>query len=1144
MPRPLYFLALLWLFAVPLLAQEDEPELEGMGRRDPVAAAKAAARLALDTGRLEDAGHHLERALLHAPLDVDLVAGILETLEGEGDAVRDARLLWSSLWHELASGSDGRANPPSSVRRFLSDDPWPAALTKARASAVDELHRWVASHESSASKKPADRLLADWGRRLALDLARPVPRLDDAARADLAPLLQVGGREHSPVLSALDRLMKSALASGDTGLAMRSARALHGLAVQADFKDLKGPRPSGMGSVRSKAGAGLSRARGKLRDKSPDPWSVEDLEWLTSEEGEAFTRSHDSFAYPGTGFSTQEWYRVETDCGFETLLGVATTIELHHQRLAGWYGVDPFIGRPGIVRIVPEPNGLEAEGTPFWWAGGFQGGDTTVMRFAQGNIEGLGHGLTHELTHRFDGALFPGQPSWLTEGKAVWTASAYGPSTDEAFVANHANFGTFQGVWIDGWGRAEKLETLISGTMEDYRDNYAAGYCLYVYLNTWEEGGERLFQEALQKFMEGGRSRRGEPLEFFERHFCDGKDGRPEDFESFAEHYETFLRGFWWKDRADWTKRYTGATPRTPSQPYVYDEPTWTWQRHRSEPYFGQDQARVAARVLLDANKNKDALKALLWSLGVDGREPRCLRWLSEILPGLGAKDAAWVAEQALVFPSWPTAQPAPFLSRLPKTRALLKTLAEASTSWAEQDLPRSAAALAADHDRLALWIGAPRLSLPAPDLEGLRHPFDRPTHLLGARGWIEDELVGYDKKRRVGLWHALPDGDLLVGRREERTGTGKVDRGGGGMAFTRSEDYLLPGTYRIETRVRFTTAYGRGQVVFGYQRRDRSLRLTFSGGAYMYAVGESEEEPSFEEIDWSLSGMWERDGALSGSTRSGKVDFGKQRTAFDLVLLVDGASVQAMVDGRLVATYHTADGRPIEGHVGFATSSGAFQFTTPRVQRLDRSRQAGVEGLLAAGLHLDKPSSPAFKDMENRPVYGLEPSTNGSMLLWIPTPWTKTGEEVDASAITRRARASADRLSTALAREGATQPVAIALPASLGAKEVESLGAELVAMFTPPARLIVHPYTAAPSVGLTDAVDLNKRWIFFVDAAGVARVVSPLFSVGGGFDPRLDHWLTVFRDHGRPERDLPPVQRFSEEDEAGEDPDGGDGDD
>ena len=45
------------------------------------------------------------------------------------------------------------------------------------------------------------------------------------------------------------------------------------------------------------------------------------------------------------------------------------------------------------------------------------------MRFSIGTIEGLGHGLTHELTHRFDGALFPGQPTWLVEGKAVWTGA-------------------------------------------------------------------------------------------------------------------------------------------------------------------------------------------------------------------------------------------------------------------------------------------------------------------------------------------------------------------------------------------------------------------------------------------------------------------------------------------------------------------------------------------------------------------------------------------------------------------------------------------------------------------------------------------------------------------------------------------------
>ncbi len=1122
----------------PLLTQDSGAELEGVGQRDPVSTARAAAEVAVQEGRLEDAGRHLERALLHAPLDADLVAGILETLVGEELATDDARFLWTCFWYELACGDDGRASPPASLRRHLATSSWPAALTKARVEALGELRRFASERDQSASKKPAERLVADWARRLALDLARPVAHADESLRKELSPLLEAGTREHRPVIAALERLLKSALARGDTAISMRAARSLHGLAVQADFKDLKGPRPTGMGSVRAKAGAALARARGQQREQSPEPWSVEDLEWLTSVEGEAFTRSHDSFAYPGTALSPQEWYRVETDCGFETLLGVATTIELHHQRLAGWYGEDPFMGRPGIVRIVPEPNGLEAEGAPFWWAGGFQGGDTTVMRFAQGNIEGLGHGLTHELTHRFDGALFPGQPSWLTEGKAVWTGSAFGPSTDETFVANHANFNTIQGVWIDGWGQAEKLETLISGTMEDYRDNYAAGYCLYVYLNTWEQDGVRLFQSALRDFMLGGRSRRAEPLDYFEQHFCDAEEGRPEDFETFAEGYEVFLRGFWWKDRAEWTRRYTQSTPRTPSQPFVYDEPTWTWQRNRAEPFFGQDQARVAARVLLDAGKDKDALRALLWSLGVDGREPRCLRWLAEILPGLGADDAAWVAQQALVFPVWSMDAPAPFLRRLPKTRALLKALAQACEEQAQQGLRWSAAALAADHDRLALWTGSGRLSRTISSLDGLRHPFDRPAQLLGARGWIEDELVGYDKKRQVGLWQALPDGDLLVGRRQKRLGTGKVDRSGGGMAFTRSEDYLLPGTYRIGTRVRFTTAYGRGQVVFGYQRRDRSLRLTFSGGAYQFAVGESDEEPAFEEIAWSLSGMWERDAALSGSTRSGTIDFGKQRTAFDLSLLVDGAAVQAFVDGRLVATYHTADGRPIEGHVGFATSSGAFQFSTPRVQRLDRSRQAAVEGLLAAGLHLDKASSPAFEDMENRPVYGLQPSTNGSLLLWIPTPWTQSGKPADVESISRRARDSAERLSAALAREGATQPVAIALPETMGLEPLRALGDELADLFTPRARLIVHPYSAAPPPGLTDAVDLNKRWIFFVDAAGVARVVAPLFSVEGGFDGRLDHWLTVFRDHGRPPRELPEVVRFSEtedEDQEGD---------
>lgn len=1120
--------------------------LEGVGQGTPVELALELGERALADEQWELAGKHFERALLHAPNDSSIVARILGTLAAEDPMTQEARTLWGQHWFELASDGEGRVKVPAHLRSALGADPWAGKVLSARVAALAELQRFAQDQDKNRSRRPEVRLLGNWAARLAMDLASPVPALNAGIDFELGPQVHVGPSDHKPVLAALSKLMRTSLGTSSTGMAMRAARSLHGLAVQADFKDLKGPRPKGMGAVRKDAGRGLSKARAQQRERSPDPWSVEDLEWLESEEGEAFTRAHDSFAYPGQAYSPREWYRVETDCGFETLLGVATTIELHHQRLAGWYGQDPFVDQQGIVRIVPEPNGLESEGAPFWWAAGFQGGNTTVMRFAQGNIEGLGHGLTHELTHRFDGALYPGQPSWLTEGKAVWTASAYGPSTDESFVEHHVNFATMQSVWIDGWGKPVKLKTLITGDLEDYRANYSAGYCLYVYLNTMvkSEGEGRLFQESLQRFMEAGRGRKSKPIDFFVDHFCDGEQGRPDGFTAFAEGYEEFLRGFWWKERADWTARYTQSVPRTPAQPFVYDEPTWTWQRNRAEPYFGQDQARVAARVLLDAGQERDALGALLWSLGVDGREPRCLRWLGDVLPGLGHQDAAWVAEHGLVFPGWPAEEEAPFGRKLLKTQALLGVLAQAARDYSNQGLPLSAAALAADHDRLALWLGKPRLRFEQVDPEDLRHPFDRPASLIGARGWVEDELVGYDKKRVVGLWHELEDGDLLVGRRAKRSGTGKLDRSGGGMAFTRSQDYQLPGTYRLETKVHFTTSHGRGQIILGYQRRDRSLRFTFSGGAFMYAVGEGDEEPVFDTIAWNLSGMWERDGALSGSTCGGSIDFGKKRTSFDLVLLVDGASVQAFVDGREVGTYHTADGRPIEGHIGFASSHGAFQFKTPRVQRLERSRGADVPDLLPAGLHLDRPSSPAFENMENRSVYGLKPSSNGSLLLWIPTPWTGPGESVhpepEGGPVTRRTLESTRRLSKSLQRSGATQPVAIALPECLGEESLDYLRGELAGWFDPPARVFAHPYTAAPPAGLADAVDLNKRWIFFIDAAGVARVVSPLFSVEGGFEPRLAHWLTVFKDHGRPARDLPvPVresERAAEEGETDED--------
>jgi len=1094
-----------------------------------IAAPVAAAELALEQGCLSDANRHFRRALELAPFDAGLMLRVFGTLEED----EDARILWTHDWCDAAADPQGRVKLAPDARRRLADLEHPLAIAGARAAAAQELAGLCSVRAKAGLRRSEEFLIADWAGRLARELARKSPALEEALDPRLPVGLELPDRFHRSVLEALERLMKDSLAGGRTELGLRAARTLHGLVVQAGFKDLEGPRPSGMKALGRSAAAGLERARKRVAREVGTPWSLEDLEWLSSEEGEAFTREHSSFARPGVALSPNGWYRIETDCGFETLLGVAETVELHHQRLADWFGRDPFVGRPGLVRVVPKSAGLESEGAPFWWAGGFQGGDTTVMRFAQGTIEGLGHGITHELTHRFDGAIYPGIPSWLAEGKAVWTGAAYGAATDREFVVRHVLFGTIEGVYVKGWGSEAKLAELVGG-VEDYRENYSAGYALYVYLHTWEVDGAFLYRERLQHFMENARDGARDPRAFFERCFCDGREGRPESLSEFAQGWAGFLKGFHWKSRASWLSRYTGQVPSAGSQPYVYDEPTWTWQPRRCEPFFGQGQALVAARTLLDADWVEEGVHGLVWALACDLREPRCLELLAQALaarPGNSCAEAAWVANHALYFPERPVTEPAPFLRRLVRTRALLAALQEAARDYREAGALRAAAALAADHDRLARWLGAREIGSASGDEALQRHPFDRGARPLSTRGWGESRLVDYDEGRIAGLWYEDGDGDLHVGRRKPRTGSGSYDRSGGGMAFVHGEEYLGPGSYRIRARIQLTTSYVSGAVIFGFLRRDASLRLNFSAGDVMYAIGESEEEPEFEALNWSLQGLWERDGGLAGSTRSGSFDFGQRRTAFDLELVVDGASVRAAIEGVPVASYHTVDGRPIEGRVGFATRSGAIRVERPRIERLERTRLARRAALPPTALDLQAGSAPDFDGLENRPVWGLEPAPNGNLLLWIPMPAPSGKGPAPSSAVARRARSAAGDLARAIERDAPTQPLVIALPAALEESLRESLAAELAALFPQPPLILWHPFDGSPPAGRRDSPDLNKRWLLFVDAAGIVRVAHPFRLAGGGFGARLGHWLTVFRDHGQPERDLPPVRRASEED-------------
>jgi hypothetical protein len=1032
---------------------------------------------------------------------------VLELLLAADADDASARALWSLRWHEAAADASGRARPDAATLKLLArEDPWPARLVERRAAAAGELVARARAAEARGAKAPEELLVAWWARRTARELLRTLPAAR-AAAGELAPEFVVAESVWSTVLRALEQSLTSALASGDPAAAYELAACLNGLATQGGFDDLEGPRPKSLERVREAAAEGLARAGERLADDER-PWTIEELEELDPEQAERFTREHASPARPGRALSPRGWYVVETFAGHETLLGVARTVERHHERLARWYGEDPFVGRAGLVRVVPEMSDLEAAGTPFWWAGGFQAGDTTVLRFACDTIEGFGHGLTHELTHRFDGALFPGQPAWLSEGKAVHTGAAFTSSYDQDFADDFANFGTLEAAWIKGYGGEEKLGQLIEGSLEDYRDNYVAGYALYVYLATWEVDGRALFEPNLRAFMRGAGAAKGERA-FFVKCFADGADGRPKGLEEFARGFETFLSGFYWRDPKPWAQRYRASLEGGGGGGYVYDAPTWSSARVRAEPVFGQDQAFVAAELLAARGKEKEALAAALWALAADGRSPASEARLEQ-----------WLLAQKKAGPAWVLARErgaaggaAPFESELGDVRAYEKALGEAAAFYAAAGATTAALALEAERARLGGWLGRPsevRELAAAPAA-----PFDPAPRPVGALGWREDGLTDFEEHRVADLWY-VDGADLHVGRAAPRTGTGRFERGSAWQhAFVRAEDWLLPGRYRVKARIHFTTSYASGAVVLGYTRRDQNLRFHFSAGDLMYAIEESEKEPSFEEVGWSLGGLRERDGHMASAAPRGTKKLDAPAPGFTLELLVDGATVEAFVNDDWVATYHTLDGAPIEGYLGFATGHGAVRVEAPSVERLDLSAAAGWSEPSVRGLDLARASATPFDSLENLPLRGVPHATNGTLVLWIPAPVVEAGGALDRAAFELEVRAAWEEFRALLERERVPQPLVLVVPRELD----EDARARLRAEESSPSQVLAHALEAG-------GADEQKRWLLLVDGVGAVRWSGVLRRRQAEFPGPLRHWLAVLRDQGRPARELPAYSR------------------
>jgi hypothetical protein len=1078
----------------------------------------------------------VREALSQDPLSNEAWRLAVET--GGSDA--DARNYWLLQWARAAL-LPGRSTSldPGGKALFNGDAAKLMQLTQGFGVAIDELLKLAREKERDGAQRSDSLLVAWWARRLARDLATSSPGLLAALETELEPGLSVADALPLKTIKALEGLCQQGISSSNPRLAVEAARILAGLGRQSELEDRQGPLPQGLGNLEGKAGDLLARARGLLESREEAPWTIDELLRLDGDEIEAFTRMYSSYGRPAVTHSPRNWYRVETDCGHGTLLGTAQTIELHHERLARWYGKDPFVGRQGLVRIVSEATGLESEGAPFWWVGGFQGGDTTVMRLScpGPTIEGLGHGLTHELTHRFDGAIFPGIPAWLAEGKAVWTGGAYGDSEQMVFVDNYASTGAMIDALNKGYGGVERLRQLIRGEVDDYRDNYTAGHALYVYLRSNKGSGDKpRFRELLDGFQQRVGSAK-DVVELFESLFCDGKAGRPEKLEKFAEEWGAWLVGFSWWDPKPWAKDYVGGVEGKGS-PELFDEPLWGWSRNRAEPRFGQGQALLAGALLAQQGKRSEAVAAWIWALSVDGRWPKIEAELARTLDAEGRKDAAWCLRMSLNGSRGERIGAPSFANLIPKTLAQHAALAKASAEAQARGEVRTAALLRADAERLGEWLGLAELALP----EGARTSFeaqellDGPALRLGAERFEELGLTGHEERRARGQWCFDAEGDLVLGM--DKPPSDKVSTGGGADAVDRgaawrdavafAPEWVHAGSYRIDCRVRFLTSFIGGAVVFGYRAREDNYRLSFSAGDYAYAIGmKDKREFDFDKLNVGLSGLRDRDGGLNSGPTGAGVQFPSPRSSAWIALIVSGPQVECFVDGQFAGRYQTVDGAPIEGRVGFVASMGSVEIESPRVTRLDRAR--ALNG--APERRFDLASDASLRPWDGVPSTsrGIPLHSQGTLLVWMPAPQVGLSAEGEAEKFERRAFKVIRDVGGYVARTLPTQPLVVAWPADLPAESSQRIDAEVERVLGEGVTRLRHRWSwrepDKDSGGGTGSYS-TSAWVAFIDSFGCVRAATPLLMGKPRDAVGFERWLKVFREHGKPTRDLPELVR------------------
>ena len=957
-----------WLVGCVVLLPASARDAAEAPKRAEQHPARRAGRAALDAKKFSEARGHFRNVLRDFPTEVGVLLDMVRACADD----EDLAALYADRWATAVVDKSGRLAVPRDAKDLASlKDALTRQVAKTRAKAAQDLARAV----------PAVRGAGRWFK--ARGYARLFARVTRASRhleRAHGEKVREGVQKAAPVLKDLMRaIQKGASRGGPPALRIALGRAIRGLSAQ--MRQTHEGTPQGdAGALLRLAESILRHAESELEDEQMEPLTLAALEAMKPAEIAAFNAKHTNWATPGRSVTPTGRYAIVTACGHGTLLAATRYAEPTHERLAAWFGKSPFKGKQGLIRIVPSAQELEAENGPWWWAGGFQKGSITTIQHSLGTPMDLVRVLAHELTHRFDGVIYPGLPKWLLEGRAVWTGGAFNKIDAKQHVPRFIDGARVNKVGL-GFAKPHWFGRLITGTLEDYRDNYTAGHALWVFLSAYDESGQILFAEPLAHWMQSFKARNKITLESFASVFCDGKEGRPDTLDGFLSRFGDFVQGFRVEEPPAWVKTWQ-RWPAGPRMKLITDGPTLVRTRKRERPRFGQDHIREAARVLGALGEGRVALGLLAWAIARDQVAAADFDALLPLVRDVGGQEAAAsllvdrerhadAVDPALLGSIERSALLRPVL------KTFLATLAEGVALRRAQGHDRAAAAWAEEHDRLARWVGVPRV--PAAD-PPVRLGAERRSWRLDHLGWLSDKLTGYERYPEPDLWMRSPEGHLIVGTKSLNTAGDELESHEASV-FLRSHRWV-EASYRLRCRVRLLTPFVRGDIVLGHTRPDRNMRVSFLAGRLPRKGEPPARQVRHKRANFSVDTLRPFDQLSANWEQQGVVRF-EQENLFNLIVDVKGPTVEVYVEGTHAAVCSDAEGAPVDGYVGFGARFGAYRVEAATVE--DLVDQTPIRSRMPYRPSLQEPLKPMGRWASNNSFTDLRPSRAGSVVVWVP---------------------------------------------------------------------------------------------------------------------------------------------------------------